>query len=112
MFSQQHRLGKTADVQKVFARGRAFFDTLLTVKFLARPAGLPRFTVVVSTKVAKSAVKRNRIKRLVREFLRRRLPEFKAGDYAVVIKPAAAKKPESELLKSLAAVYARQKAVR
>jgi len=101
MFSQKHRLGKTTDVQKVFAQGRAFFNPLFTVKFLARPGQVSRFTVVVSTKVAKSAVARNRLKRLTREFIRMRLAKFKPGDYVVILKPAAARRDEKQLIISL-----------
>lgn len=89
MLSKKHRLGKTSDVQKVFARGRAFFSPLLTIKFLPHPSG-HRFTVVVSTKVSKKAVERNRLKRHLREFVRLNLEKFKPGDYAVVLKPKAA----------------------
>ena len=101
MFAQKHRLGKTTDVQKVFAQGRAFFNPLFTVKFLTRPGQASRFTVVVSTKVAKSAVVRNRLKRLTREFIRTRLAKFKPGDYVVILRPVAARRDEKQLIISL-----------
>lgn len=99
MFSKQFRLAKTKDVKAVFARGRTFFSPFLTVKFVVRQAH--RFTVVVSTKVDKRAVKRNRLKRIVREFLRLRLDKLAPGDYAVVLKSHAAKVEEKVLLGSL-----------
>ena len=92
MFAKKFRLAKSADVQKVFGRGRAFFNPLLTVKFLGRQDGMPRVAVIVSTKVAKSAVRRNRIKRVLRELLRTNIGKLKAGDYAIVVKPLAAQK--------------------
>ncbi len=92
-------MGKTTAVQRVFARGRAFFNPLFTVKFLAITNEPSRFTVVVSTKVSKSAVKRNRLKRLIREFIRLNIKSFRTGDYAIVIKPAAAAKESKELVK-------------
>ena len=101
MFSKQHRLGKTTDVQRVFAQGRAFFNPVFTIKFLAKPGQLARFTVVASAKVSKSAVRRNRLKRLVREFIQTRMEKFKPGDYAVVLKPAAARRDEKQLIISL-----------
>ena len=64
MFAKKHRLAKTTDVKKAFAQGRAFFNPFFTIKFLTHTIRAePRFTVVVSTKVSKRAVPRNRIKK-------------------------------------------------
>lgn len=89
MFSSQHRLAKTTDIQKVFSRGRAFFNPFFTIRFLPAKAA-SRFTVVVSTKISKRAVKRNRLKRIIREFIRLNMGKFQAGDYAVILKTKAA----------------------
>lgn len=103
MFSKQHRLAKTQEVKQALARGRHFSSSLFTVKFLPT-AGLPRFTVIVSTKVAKKAVTRNRLKRILREFARTRLNRFARGDYAIIVKPLAAKRPEANVLPDFAAL--------
>lgn len=90
MFARRNRLAKDKDVSRTYARGRAFFTPHFTIKFLASSPGEPsRFTVVVSTKVAKQAVKRNKIKRVVRECIRRHMAELKKGDYMILVKPAA-----------------------
>lgn len=99
MFSKKFRLAKTTDVQNVFSRGRSLFGPLATIKFVSGVKH--RLTVVVSTKVDKRAVKRNRIKRIVREFLRSDLPRLIPGDYAVVIKPQAGRAEEKLILNSL-----------
>lgn len=101
MFSKSHRLAKTTDIQKVFAQGRVFFNPLFTIRFLAK-SGAARFTVVVSTKVSKRAVKRNRLKRVVREFIRLNLSRFRDGDYAVILKPRAAAVDNKILLEKFA----------
>jgi ribonuclease P protein component len=56
---------------------------------------------VVSTKVAKNASIRNRLKRIVREFIKIRLKTLHNGDYVVGLKPGVTKIEESQLLKSL-----------
>jgi ribonuclease P protein component len=96
MLKKKHRLGKTSDVQRAFKQGRAFFNPLFTIRFLAG-SGKSRFTVVVSTKVAKQAVRRNRLKRLIREVIRLNLEKFKSGDYAIMVKPAAAQKESADI---------------
>ncbi len=97
MFKKTNRLAKTKDVELVFMRGRPFFNPYFTVKYLKKPEGV-RFTVVVSTKVSKKAVERNRMKRVLRETIRLNLGIFHPGDYAVVVKPQAAKLPNKELV--------------
>ncbi len=104
MLKKPNRLAKTSHVKKVFARGRGFFNSLLTVKHL-RQADTSRFTVVVSTKVSKSAVKRNRIKRVLREYVRTRISSITPGDYAIIVKPAAGKAVTQDLVKSITEIF-------
>jgi len=105
MLNKKHRLAKTKDVELVFARGRSFFNPLVSVKFFRNDREKKRFTVVVSTKVSKKAVSRNRLKRILREFVRLRLDKFLPGDYAIVVRPAAAKTEEKVLLQELEKLF-------
>ena len=58
---------------------------LLTIKYVAnRRRRMPRIAVVVSKKVHKSAVGRNRIRRRVYEILRQHVPHF-TGVYDVAL---------------------------
>jgi ribonuclease P protein component len=88
MFPKKYRLAKAKDVKAAFLQGRTFFSPLLTIKF--RKADSRRFTVVVSTKVSKKAVVRNRLKRISRELLRKNFNHLSSGDYVIVLKPKAA----------------------
>ncbi|MDR3642794.1 MAG: ribonuclease P protein component [Candidatus Doudnabacteria bacterium] len=97
MLKKVNRLAKAKDIFATLGRGRTFFNPYFSVKFLRR-SGASRFTVVVSTKVYKSAVKRNRLKRVAREFLRRRLTELPAGDYLISAKPKIRGLPENQRL--------------
>ena len=56
--------------------------------------------VVVSTKVYKKAVDRNRLKRIIREHIRKNLNGFKLGNYVIITKPVAARKDEALVLKA------------
>ncbi len=108
MLKKVNRLAKAKDIQKTIARGRAFFSPFLTIKHLSSSQD-PRFTVVVSTKVSKKAVDRNRLKRVLREVLRKNITQFKKGDYMVFLKPKAAKLPEAELLKDFSKLVSKCK---
>ena len=100
MFPKKHRLGSTKNIQLTFRRGRNFFNSFFIVRYLPRPDEPSRFAVIVSTKVDKSAVKRNRLKRLLREMIKKKMAFLPKGDYAVVVKPAAGKLPEEQALGS------------
>jgi len=99
MLKKVNRLAKAKDIQKAFARGRTFFSPIFNIKFLSH-APTPRFTVVVSTKVFKRAHDRNRLKRIIREYLRKNLQKFKNGSYIIMAKPKVSTISEAEAMKS------------
>ena len=106
MLHKKNRLAKDADIARTFARGRGFFNSFFSLKVLSGP-GNARFAVVVSTKVFKSAVKRNRLKRLVREYLRKNLDKYKSGNYMLMAKPKISRLPEKDILPALIDVCSR-----
>lgn len=100
MLKKEHRLAKTKDVKAAFEQGRGFFNPNFSVRHSAKGKKHKRFTVVVSTKVSKNATARNRLKRLVREFIRLNIGCFNLGDYVVSVKPKAVKLAKDEYLES------------
>jgi ribonuclease P protein component len=97
MLKRANRLAKSKDIQTAFARGRTFFNPFFGIRFLPK-AGEKKFTVVVSTKVYKRAVARNRLKRLVREYIRKNLEKFRSGSYVISAKPKISQLPETEIV--------------
>lgn len=100
MFAKQNRLAHTRDVQRVFTAGRSFFGQIFSVRFLGTSSS-PRVTISVSTKIAKSAVRRNQIKRVVRDFMRLHLSRLAPGDYLLIARPAAARLTNSDIRTAL-----------
>lgn len=100
MLPKKHRLNKSSEVKKTTLKGRSFFNPFLVIKVLP---GLDkvRLTVIVSVKVSKKAVVRNRIKRIIRNYIQKNLTSFKTGDYAIIVKPSTSKISEQELLENL-----------
>lgn len=84
MLPAKHRLRRKTDIELVFAKGKSVFDPLCGARF--RKTDLPdtRFAVVVGTKVSKSAVVRNRLRRRVREVVHHRLSDI-VGGYDVML---------------------------
>ena len=96
IFPASHRLLKPADYQLVFKRRQSAHNACFGVYVAANNLGHARLGLVVSKKVSKRAVVRNRIKRQVREAFRNKGDQLAALDYVVVAKaPLAAleKKP-------------------
>lgn len=88
MLPPKHRLAKTTEIAAVQTRGRRFFDQNFILKVAWRDQAQPKVAFVVSTKVSKKAVERNRIKRILREAVRPEIGSWKAGNYVVIVKPS------------------------
>jgi len=108
MLTKTNRLAKDQDIKKVFARGRGFFNPNYGLKFLAK-GSVSRLTIVVSTKVFKRAVKRNRLKRILREYFRKNLKRMRPGDYVLSAKPALAKISEKLQMEGLERLMVKSK---
>lgn len=72
MLAKKHRLG-AVQVREILKSGRSIRFGTLSAKFEA--ASTAKAAVVVSTKVAKSAVERNRLRRAAYRALRTSLPK-------------------------------------
>lgn len=85
-------------------QGFGIGNDLLVVHYLADQSkqAFPLVGFIVSKKVTKKAVRRNRIKRQLRELIRRRLSEFPNGMMVVIrVKQSAQKKSYEELEQAL-----------
>ncbi len=96
-FPKSRRLTRKAEFDAVFAARQSRADANLVVYAMANDHGHPRLGLVVSRKVSKSAVKRNRWKRLLREAFRLIQHDLPAAD--LVCLPRAAVEPDLESLK-------------
>lgn len=77
MIAQRHRFHGHNSLKMVYQRGNSVRGSMIGLKYLDRPPGKPyRVAVVVSRKVSKSAVKRNRIRRRVYEICRQADPSL------------------------------------
>jgi len=70
MMAKQSRLVKEKDFQKIFKRGKSSYCKIFSIKILANELGINRYGIIISTKVSKKAVERNKLKRQFREALK------------------------------------------
>lgn len=80
MLSRKHRLSFNEDFDRVKKEGSLYQGKLFAISVLKRGDTNPsRFGFVVSTRVSKKAVERNKAKRRLREVVRKSLGEIKTG---------------------------------
>jgi len=92
MLPSPNRLRHEKDIKALFADGKGVFDNAAGLKFRKNGTAHTRFAVVVGTKVSKSAVVRNRVRRQIRSVIEARLAEIKPGfDVAVLVRGEALK---------------------
>lgn len=104
MLSKKHRFHGHGSLRYLYKNGTAVRSHWMTVKYIPNPRRKhSRISVVISKKVHKSAVGRNRIRRRVYEIVRHELPKFQqTHDLAIiVISGETLKASHEELAKSL-----------
>jgi len=101
-FSRRVRLLSSNDFQKVFKQtGYRSVDQRLTVLARQNQLGYARLGLAISKRTIKTAVGRNRVKRLVRESFRQHQQSLAGLDIVVLSRNAALHASNSELVLAL-----------
>ena len=79
MFSPKNRLRNKKDFDRVFKKGKGYKQGFLFLKVLNNDLGFNRFGIIVSKKISNKAVVRNKMKRQLREILKRKIERIKKG---------------------------------
>ncbi|MDP3792770.1 MAG: ribonuclease P protein component [bacterium] len=82
--NKKNRLKKKRDFENVFKKGKAVNGSFLFIKYKKNKLGVSRFGFVVSAKVARGAVERNRIKRTLSETVRGVIDSLEGYDIIVL----------------------------
>jgi ribonuclease P protein component len=102
MLKKELRIRKQKDFENVFDEGFYSADTFLTLKAVENKMPYSRFGFVVSKKVSKRAVERNRAKRLMSEAIRLTDEKIKSGfDIVFISKSGIVNKSMEEIKKSV-----------
>lgn len=105
---RERRLLRKVDYEAVYARGRRFGDNLFGVHYLQRePPGPPRIGLSVGLKAAGGGVRRNRIRRVVRESFRLAQHRFGGVDVVVTARGGVRQAPDAAVRTSLDAVWSK-----
>ena len=108
-FARRYRLGDNKNYRYVYRRGKSHPSKNLVLIYLKGKE--QKFGFSVSSKVG-NAVTRNRIRRFLREDVRRMRTQLKCGKYIFIARPALKSVPHTELTRELRSLLARAKLVK
>ena len=98
MLKKINRIRKDKEFDRVFKTGHSFYGRVLGIKATDNDLGTNRFGIIISTKVSKKAVIRNKFRRQIRAIIRLNLPLLKEGfDVVIIVFPLILDKNYQEL---------------
>jgi len=104
---RQHRLHRSADFDRLRAEGRVLRHPLVMMSVAPNALAHNRYGFVTSRHLG-GAVVRNRVRRLLREAVRRLMPRLKTGyDFAFIARNEIAGQPYSKVLDALEGLFKR-----
>jgi len=102
MLKKENRISLTRDFDRSFKSGRSFYGKNLKIKAVDNNLNKNRFGILISSKVSKKAVIRNKYRRLLREIIKKELPKFLIGkDLIIVVFSQILDKKNQEIEKEL-----------
>ena len=108
-FARKYRLGENKNYRYVYRRGKSYPSRNLVLVYLKGRE--QKFGFSVSGKVG-NAVTRNRIRRFMREDVRRMRTKLKCGKYIFIARPALKTVPHAELTREMHSLLNRAKLIR
>jgi len=103
VIARRYRLRRPSEFERVRRRGRSVTNQLLVVSFVANQLGENRYGFAVGRRVGK-AVRRNKVKRWLREAVRRLHPRLRQGYDIVIVARRALADPAMTYHEVVAAV--------
>ncbi|MFH1657667.1 MAG: ribonuclease P protein component [bacterium] len=101
MLLKENRLRNKKDFDKVFKEGRGFKEDFLYLKFRNNNSEVSRFGFIVSQKISKKAVIRNKLKRRLREIINTEMARIKNGIDVVLITSPGLENRDFQKLKEI-----------
>jgi ribonuclease P protein component len=102
MLAKNNRIRLDKEFDRVFKTGQSFYGKVLGLKAAPNNLGITRFGIMVSLKVSKKAVVRNKIKRQIRAIISQELSLLKPGkDLVIIVFPLILDKNFEDLAKFL-----------
>lgn len=112
MLSKKHRLGAESEILRVMRTGKTGVGPFFVLRWVLNDKENSRFVFVVSTKVDKRAVVRNRIQRQFRDAISKQIGKLTGNfDIAVIAKRSAINASFEDIEKSFYLILAKNKLI-
>lgn len=98
MLPKKYRLTRDSKFAQVFKKGKNISGKYFNLSFFASGDTL-RIGIIVSNKVSKKAVERNRIKRIARVVMKENLSKIKDGTWLTIVARCGSETVENEILR-------------
>jgi len=102
MLAKKHRLPIQLFITK---KGKIFKSPYFLLKIFPPKNSFSRFGVIISSKISKKAVVRNRLKRQIFDFFQKFRGRFPIADYLIIPFPGLAELNKSEFQKALTNIF-------
>lgn len=110
MLKKKFRVRKQKEFELIFNQGRKIKSESFLIIYLSNNLKLSRFAFIVSAKIDKKAVARNKIKRRLREIVRKNLSRIRKGyDFIVIASPRIKEKSFQEIKDEMEKILSRNK---
>lgn len=110
MLDKQNRITRKKDIERILKKGKSFKEDFLILKTKKNDLNTFRFGFIVSQKVSKKAVVRNKIKRRLREAIKLMAKQLEPGnDNLLIVLPGEAEKKFQDIQKTIEKLLKRAK---
>lgn len=103
--NKKNRLKKKKDFEGVFKEGKGVKGNFLFAKYLKNDLDFSRFAFIVSSKVSRKAVVRNRIRRVLSDISRARLKELSPVDVILIADKRITESPRDKIEQDLESIF-------
>ncbi|NCF75381.1 MAG: ribonuclease P protein component [Xanthomonadaceae bacterium] len=110
MLLKKNRLQHRKDFDNAFKSSKGVFAKIIGIKFVVNNLENSRFGIIISNKISKKAVIRNKIKRQIREIIRLNLDNIKKGfDIVIITRIGIVGKKYQEIEKNILEIFKKTK---
>ena len=110
MLAKKYKIAKKKDFERIFKQGKYYHQDFIGFKINKNNLEFSRFGFIVSLKISKKAVVRNKIRRQLNEIIRLKLKEIKSGfDIVILTQPEIIGKSYQDIEKNLVDLLKRAK---
>jgi len=110
MLAKKYRISKDKEFQNIYKKGHIIYNPFFNIKFLPNNLRNSRFGIVISTKISKKAVVRNKSRRQIKAVICNNLNNIKPGfDIVVLTKPAITTANQEKISQTLISLLIKAK---